>query len=144
MIQVLSGLWPDIPEEGYIAESEVLLQVSDSRYVGAQGLDNLLIAEIRELQPMIGMFDHHLVSTQVAHLVIKTLRLSRGVSLNSVNGIPVRNDANLPARWGSRIYIEIRWAKRFLAGTKRTDPGFGPTNLGHLLYDPALRNRVSS
>jgi len=144
MIQVLPGLWSDIPEEGYIPESEVLLQVSDSRYVGAQGLDNLLIAEICELQPMIGMFDHHLMSTQVAHLVIKALRLSRRFSFNSVNRIPVRNDANLPVCWGSRIYIKIGWAKRFLAGTKRTDSGFSPTNLGHLLYDPALRNRVSS
>ena len=144
MIQLLSGLWPDIPEEGYIAESEVLLQIRDSRHVGAQGLDNLIIAEIGKLQRMIGMFDHHLVSTQVAHLVVKTLRLSRGVSFNLVNGIPVRNDANLPARWGKRIHIKIRRAQRFMAGTKRTDSGFGPTILGHLLYDPALRNRVSS
>jgi hypothetical protein len=43
---------------------------------------------------MIGMFDHHLVRTQVAHLVVKTLSLSRRVSFNLVNGMPVRNDAN--------------------------------------------------
>jgi hypothetical protein len=105
MLQLLTCLLPHIPEESHVAESQVLLQIGDPRDVGAESLGSVIITEPRIGQGMLGMLDHHLMSPQIAHLVVDTLSLPRRVPFNLVDRVAVRDYSNLPTAFPVRVYV---------------------------------------
>src|ERR1019366_8953567 len=144
MLQILTRLGTYVLEEGDAAESQILLQIGDPHGVGPESLGSLIIDELRQRQAMVGIFDNHLVRTNVAHLVVDALRPASGVSFNLVDGMAVRDHSHLPIRLAVGVHVKVGRAQELVARAERKHPARCPTGFGRLLYYPTLCNRVSS
>jgi hypothetical protein len=108
---------------------------------------------------MIGAFNDDFVRSNTVHSIIETDPLFGKVTLDDQSRILVRYDPDLPI--GSIIHrsfvpesINLRWGKRLVSGTKRTEStaylGYLNQEIGRsfssLLGDdyPSAKNRISS
>ena len=84
MTQVLPRERPLVAKDGHIAEAPIFLQVRGPGRISLQDQGDVVVALLGKRQPVVGMFHHNLVGSEVVHLVVDAFRPPLGIALNAV------------------------------------------------------------
>ena len=92
-----------ILEDGHVLEARISFQIQDTLGIGFEDALDLLILHAAEPSVVVGRFNDDLVSAHCAHAVVNAFRSARSFTLDSIQGIEMRDDAHLGGSVGRQL-----------------------------------------